>query len=65
MHAQGVSTDLRPYRMIVEHHRSLLRFWRRTTAGPRAVLLPVVAAGLVLRTAMVCARRAVMRPKER
>jgi len=58
MHAQGISTDLRPYRMIVEHHRSLLRFWRRTTTGPRAALVPVVAVGLVVRAAMVCAQRA-------
>ena len=59
MHAQGVSTDQRPYRMIVEHHRSLLRFWRRTTTGPLAALVPVVAAGLVVRAGLACAQRAV------
>lgn len=58
IHAQGVSTDQRAYRMIVEHHRSLLRFWRRTATGWRAALVPLVALGLVVRTGMACAQRA-------
>jgi N-acetylglucosaminyl-diphospho-decaprenol L-rhamnosyltransferase len=58
VHVQGVSTDRHPYRMIVEHHRSLLRFARRTTAGWRRVLLPLVAAGLAVRAALACAQRA-------
>ena len=32
-HLQGVSTDRHPYRMIVEHHRSVLRFATRTSSG--------------------------------
>ena len=56
-HAQGASSDLRPYRMIVEHHRSLLRFYRRTTTGAAAALVPLVAAGLAARTGLVCAQR--------
>jgi N-acetylglucosaminyl-diphospho-decaprenol L-rhamnosyltransferase len=60
VHAQGVSSDLAPYRMIVEHHRSMLRFYRRTSRGPAAALLPVVAAGLALRTGLACAQRSVM-----
>ena len=32
-HLQGVSTERHPYRMIVEHHRSLLRFAARSSAG--------------------------------
>ncbi|MGH9178757.1 MAG: glycosyltransferase family 2 protein [Acidimicrobiales bacterium] len=59
VHAQGVSSDLAPYRMIVEHHRSLLRFYRRTSTGPAAALLPVVAAGLALRTGLACGQRSV------
>jgi N-acetylglucosaminyl-diphospho-decaprenol L-rhamnosyltransferase len=59
VHVQGVSSDLAPYRMIVEHHRSLLRFYRRTTTGARAALVPVVAAGLAVRAALACARRSV------
>lgn len=58
-HAIGASSELAPYRMIVAHHRSLLRFAARTTTGPRRLLLPVVAAGLALRAGLACAQRAV------
>ncbi len=34
-HRQGVSTDHHPYRMIFEHHRSLLRFAARSSRGWR------------------------------
>ena len=64
-HAQGASSDLRPYRMIVEHHRSLLRFYRRTTTGPQVALVPLVALGLVARTGLVCARRALTASRAR
>lgn len=43
VHVQGVSTARRPYRMIVEHHRSALRFAARRLTGWRRVLLPVAA----------------------
>jgi N-acetylglucosaminyl-diphospho-decaprenol L-rhamnosyltransferase len=46
LHVQGVSTDHHPYRMIVEHHRSLVRFAWRTTVGWRRLLLPLVALGI-------------------
>ena len=59
LHVQGVSADQRPYRMIVEHHRALFRFARRTSTGPRRALLPLVAAGLAARTVLACAQRAV------
>ena len=49
-HVQGYSTGQRPYRMIVAHHRSLLRFAARSTTGPARLLLPAMAAGLVVRT---------------
>lgn len=58
-HVQGVSSDQAPYRMIVEHHRSLLRFYRRTATGPKAALAPVVAAGLAVRAGLACLRRSV------
>lgn len=56
-HDQGVSADRHPYRMIAEHHRSLMRFAYRTTRGWRRALLPLVAAGLVLRTVLAWAQR--------
>lgn len=58
VHAQGVSADQHPYRMIVEHHRALLRFATRSSAGWRRLLLPVVAAGLAARTVLAWAERA-------
>lgn len=57
-HIQGVSTRHQPYRMIVAHHRSLLRFAARSTTGSRRALLPAVAAGLGLRAGVLVARQA-------
>jgi N-acetylglucosaminyl-diphospho-decaprenol L-rhamnosyltransferase len=51
-HTVGASSQLAPYRMILAHHRSLLRFANRTTTGRRRALLPAVAAGLALRTVL-------------
>jgi N-acetylglucosaminyl-diphospho-decaprenol L-rhamnosyltransferase len=53
-HAQGVSTNVVPYRMILAHHRSLWRFGWRTTTGWRRSLLPVVGAGLAARAGLAC-----------
>jgi N-acetylglucosaminyl-diphospho-decaprenol L-rhamnosyltransferase len=60
VHLQGVSTDQQPYRMILAHHRSMLRFATRTTAGWRRAVLPVVVVGLVARAAVACVHRAVV-----
>jgi N-acetylglucosaminyl-diphospho-decaprenol L-rhamnosyltransferase len=57
VHAIGRSTDQTPYRMIAEHHRSLLRYAAKTMHGWRRVLLPVVAAALGLRTVLAWAQR--------
>jgi N-acetylglucosaminyl-diphospho-decaprenol L-rhamnosyltransferase len=59
VHTVGVSTDQAPYRMILEHHRSLWRFAARTVTGPRRLLLPAVAGGLVTRTGLAWLHRAV------
>ena len=61
IHTIGVSSELAPYRMILAHHRSLMRFARRTTAGPHQVLLPVIGAGLAVRTVLAWAQRALRR----
>ncbi|MDQ6725356.1 MAG: glycosyltransferase family 2 protein [Actinomycetota bacterium] len=50
VHALGASSRLMPYRMIAAHHRSLLRFATKTSTGAGRALLPLVAAGLGLRT---------------
>jgi N-acetylglucosaminyl-diphospho-decaprenol L-rhamnosyltransferase len=58
VHLEGASRAAAPYRMILAHHRSLLRYaWRTSGPGTRA-LLPVVAAGLAVRTGLLCARTA-------
>jgi N-acetylglucosaminyl-diphospho-decaprenol L-rhamnosyltransferase len=58
VHALGGSSRLLPYRMIAEHHRSLLRFARKSTPGARRALLPLVAAGLATRTLAAWAHHA-------
>jgi N-acetylglucosaminyl-diphospho-decaprenol L-rhamnosyltransferase len=57
LHVQGVSTDHYPFRMIVEHHRSLLRFAWRSTMGWRRLLLPLVTVGIGVRGILACFRR--------
>jgi len=57
-HAIGRSTDQTPYRMILAHHRSLLRYAVKTTSGRRRLLLPVITVALALRTVLACAQRA-------
>ena len=59
VHVQGHSVDQRPYRMIVVHHRSLLRFASRSTTGWKRAALPLVAAGLTLRVPIALAHRLV------
>jgi len=49
VHALGGSSRAVPYRMIAEHHRSLLRFVSKSTVGARRGILPLVTAGLAVR----------------
>jgi N-acetylglucosaminyl-diphospho-decaprenol L-rhamnosyltransferase len=58
IHVIGGSTELMPYRMILAHHRSLLRFAVKSETGPRRLLLPLVAAGLAVRAGLACLQRA-------
>jgi N-acetylglucosaminyl-diphospho-decaprenol L-rhamnosyltransferase len=60
-HVQGVSTARHPYRMMVEHHRSALRFAARSTKGWRRAVLPLAAAVLGARMVMASVRLAVHR----
>jgi len=58
VHLEGASRATAPYRMIAAHHVSLLRYgWRTGDPGDR-LLLPVVAAGLGVRTVLLCGREA-------
>ena len=58
VHALGGSSRMVPYRMIAEHHRSLMRFVSKSSVGPRRTVLPLVAAGLALRTLAAWAHHA-------
>ena len=58
-HLQGVSTDRHPFRMIFEHHRSLLRFAARSSEGWRRALLPLVAVGIGVRACLACLARVI------
>jgi N-acetylglucosaminyl-diphospho-decaprenol L-rhamnosyltransferase len=60
-HVQGASTARRPYRMMVAHHRSALRFTFRTTTGWRRVALPLAVLVLGVRMAMAAVRIALSR----
>jgi N-acetylglucosaminyl-diphospho-decaprenol L-rhamnosyltransferase len=55
-HMQGVTTARHPYRMMIEHHRSALRFTVRTTTGWRRLALPLAAAVLGVRIALAAVR---------
>lgn len=56
IHEQGRSTSAHPYRMLLAHHRSILRFARRSTTGAKRLLLPLVALALAARYGLACAR---------
>lgn len=58
-HLRGHSTARRPYRMLVAHHRSALRFAATSTRGWRRAGLPVVAVVLGLRLVVATVLRAV------
>jgi N-acetylglucosaminyl-diphospho-decaprenol L-rhamnosyltransferase len=49
VHVGGVSTKQLPYRMLAEHHRSVLRWWWTSHRWPMRGLVPFVAFGLGVR----------------
>jgi N-acetylglucosaminyl-diphospho-decaprenol L-rhamnosyltransferase len=58
MHVQGASTDRHPYRMIVEHHRSVYRFATQRWRGAQRWLLLPAAVFLGARAAVELVARA-------
>jgi len=65
VHVQGASTRHHPYRMIVEHHRSLLRFAAKRWRGWRRILLVPAAGYLTMRAALAAAVHALGRRRAR
>jgi N-acetylglucosaminyl-diphospho-decaprenol L-rhamnosyltransferase len=55
-HVQGHSSRRHPYRMLVAHHRSTLRFARRSSTGVRRLVLPMTAFLLVVRLLLAIGR---------
>jgi N-acetylglucosaminyl-diphospho-decaprenol L-rhamnosyltransferase len=64
VHVQGVSAGRHPYRMLVAHHRSMWRFARQTSEGPKRWALPVVGVGLVARVVVSCLQHRFARYRE-
>jgi N-acetylglucosaminyl-diphospho-decaprenol L-rhamnosyltransferase len=60
-HVQGASTARHPYKMMVAHHRSALRFTTRTTKGWRRAALPLAALVLGARMGLATFRLALSR----
>jgi len=58
VHVQGAVTGRRPYRMILEHHRSAWRFAKRRLRGIRSVLLPGAAVYFAIRAVLAMAAHA-------
>jgi N-acetylglucosaminyl-diphospho-decaprenol L-rhamnosyltransferase len=64
-HVVGGSTRSAPYRKVVHHHRSALRFYcRRYARDPRLVMAPVVAGFLAARGVASLARTAVAQRRQ-
>ncbi len=64
-HLQGASTDIRPYRMIVEHHRSTVRYANVSWEGPRRLFLAPLAILLTGRCALAVGGRALRSTRRR
>lgn len=60
-HEISASADQIPYRMIATHHQSIYRFNAKRATGAKRLLLPVIAAGLAVRTLLAWAQRAIRR----
>lgn len=57
-HAIGTSSGSAPFNLVIEHHRSMLRFERVRRGGRRGVTWPLVVAGVWTRAAFALLRRA-------
>ncbi|MBX7160119.1 MAG: glycosyltransferase family 2 protein [Acidimicrobiia bacterium] len=58
-HAIGTSSGLAPFNLVVEHHRSMLRFERVRRGGRRGLTWPLIVVGVWARAAVALARRAI------
>jgi N-acetylglucosaminyl-diphospho-decaprenol L-rhamnosyltransferase len=63
-HVHGVSRRHHPYRMLVAHHRSALRFEARRAQGVERLALPAAAAVLGVRLGMALVDEALRRRRD-
>ena len=56
-HVQGGQHRAAPYRMIVEHHRSVWLFTRTRATGMRRIALPALGLGIAARGALAIEHR--------
>ncbi len=56
-HAIGGSSSKRPYRLLIEHHRSMLRFEKRRRGGDTSAVWPLLWAGVWTRAGVAIAKR--------
>ncbi|HVV38075.1 MAG TPA: glycosyltransferase family 2 protein [Acidimicrobiales bacterium] len=61
IHEGGVSTRQLPYRMLAEHHRSVLRFWWSSHTWPTRAVFPFVALGMGVRLVLSVLARSLRR----
>ena len=61
VHDQGLSTRQHAYRMLAAHHVSTFRFARKSLSGPKQVLVPVVAVGLLARFCLAVGQKLLAR----
>jgi N-acetylglucosaminyl-diphospho-decaprenol L-rhamnosyltransferase len=64
-HEQGAITAQRPYRMLLEHHRSAWRFATSRFTGAKVVLLPFAAVVLAARAVLAVVTQAYQRLRAR
>jgi N-acetylglucosaminyl-diphospho-decaprenol L-rhamnosyltransferase len=57
VHVGGTATSRRPYRMLVEHHRSMWLFTRVSTVGVKRITLPLLGMGIAARGALAIVHR--------
>ncbi len=57
VHLGGTATSRRPYRMLVEHHRSMWLYTRTRATGVRRLSLPLLGLGIAARGTLAVVHR--------
>ncbi len=57
VHLGGTATSRRPYRMLIEHHRSMWLYTRTRATGVRRIWLPLLGVGIAARGLLALVHR--------